>query len=379
MKKQILSVAFAALAGVAAAEGSAWRVSAGGRMRFGIDSSFRMKGGFVKPSAYAPAAHPSSDKVMSDLESQAAGTGAGTGRVEFDNGFINFNDHADEAGKTCNWGADASALNGNTLTFSTAYTDQSVQEMSSTFTGGESDEWTSGVSLEFARTLWQDDNFGLDLSFGFSWFDDVDILKSSGSIYQRTVTTENGTIDSSITTKFDSSEPGLDNGDGTIGKGYDYTAGYNGPGAVIEVPSFSFTKGPDGLPIINTTDLWMSAHGEMSMLEAQLALEPYVCVWDRLYLRGKVGLAMIATNVSIKGEVAENGNTIWRGSDREHDITFAGVLGLSAAYYFTDNFFVQCGAEVLLGANDVDIDNEFVKGEVGVGDFGCGIAIGFTF
>ncbi len=374
MKKNLFVFVVLAVSSVAWAEGNGWRLTVGGRMRFGIDSSLRLNGGFVRSSAYATPSAPSSAEVLDKLkEDSATGT-----RIEFgDKDFIDFNDAAGIPGETVNWWIEdgASALKGTTLTFSAPYVDQTVLETHSALHAGEVDDYTAGASVDFVRTLWQNDRFGVDLSVGFSWFDDVDILKSSGCVYRRSVTETSGSINSSIQTSFDIDEPDILNPDGSIGCGNPY-----GPGPVLTVPGSSLTFNKmDGKVTVDTTELWMSARGKMSIIEAQLAVEPFVRVWDSLYLRGKVGVAMIATDVSIKGSVSENGRTMWSGSDDTHDLTFAGVLGLSAAYYFTDNFFVQGGVEMLLGVDETDIDGEFVNGSVGVGTFGCSVALGFAF
>ncbi len=368
MKKTIIYFSVLTLATTALAEGNAWRVSVGGGMRFGIDSSFRLKPG-VTQRAMGASTHPSFAAAYNAASGQTT-----PGRYEFGNGFIQETKNGGALVDTRTWLLEDAAQNfvGNTMTFSTTYEEQSLSGGQMTL--GGCDDYTAQVSVEFARTLWQNDRFGLDLSLGFSWFHDVDILKSSGQLGGRQMGTLTGTVNMP-----NQLGPGsLDvnpNPDGSAGDGDSPTTF----SPVIDVDDFIDFLGSLSATPTTSSAFNMNIRGEMSMLEAQLALQPYVRVWDRLYLHGKVGVAMIATEVSINGSLSENGHTIWRDKDETHDITFAGILGLSATYYFTDNFFVQGGVEMLLGADDVDVESEFVKGKVGVGDFGCTLALGVAF
>ncbi len=344
MKQYLMFTIVMGLSALAVAEGTAWRVSAGGRMRFGIDSSLRLNGRAAVP-LLAP-------QVGSTKDAEEAKTSLGNlasgGRMEFSDGSFIAKDEADGS-KTWNWqmtdlqnhlSADGSTLEFRSETF--AVGDPVINE--TPLRDGVSDECTSGVSVELARTLWQNDRWGVDVSLGFSWFDEVNILKSSGRVLSHSAVTGYYQTDviMSPALQGEISPTTTMLGDAT----------FVGPGPTITLP----TTGPALMTSATTSRLWINANGKMSMLESQLALEPFVRVWDQLYLRGKVGVAMIATDISIQGAIHEVGRgAVWSGSEDTHDISFAAILGLSAAYYFTDNFFVQGGVEMLVGADDVNV------------------------
>ncbi len=358
MNKFLTTVVASIVAVSTMAEGNAWRVSVGGRARFGIDSSLHLNG----RAGYAL----TSTQENTFQNKLTLAQGDANGLHTFDNGTYNPHDETNNGETTCYWDiTDPKGQTGSQVLFSSEYVKVQDSDLGA-LVGGAEDEETYGASVDVSYMLWRNDRCGVDVSLGFSWFDDVNILKSSGSIFSRTI--ETGLIQSTANLTDGTVETIPNLGCGTP----------EGPGPLLDVPSFTE---PSVRPESSkTTSLWLHANGKMSMLEAQLAAQPWVRVWDNLYLRGKVGVAMIATDISINGSAYESGRgTIWSGSEDTDDLTFAAVLGLSAEYYFTDNFFISGGVEYLLGAEDTDIDSDFVQGSVGVGDFGATLALGWAF
>ncbi len=350
------------------AEGIAWRVSAGGRMRFGIDSSLRLSG----RAGVAALVPTLGSTQVAEYDKTAVGNLATGGKMEFaDGSFI----AKDEVGGTTTWnwqmndlqshlGADGTALEFRSDPFLVG--DPIINE--TPLWDGVDDEWTAGATVELTHILWQNDRFGVDVSLGFSWFDDVNILKSSGQVLNYSTMMGHYQTDISLSPAL---QDEITAATATLGD-----ATFIGPGPTITLP----TTGSALMTSTTTSQLWINARGEMSMLEAQLAVQPYWLVWDRLYLRGKVGVALIASDVSIEGSISKGGTgTLWSGSEDECDITFAGILGLSVCYYLTDNLFIQGGVELLLGAEDTEIGSDFAQGSIGVGDFGATLALGWAF
>ncbi len=375
--KKLMIVGFALLlaAGVrsegeAVSESNPWRVTVGGGMRHGIDGSFHMRSGraaqLVQPVAR-------SSRPTSSAASSAAGA---SGRKTFNNGFIDA-DAAGVSGETWNWRLDDAAdASGSSIDFRTAYEDVSVTERSRRIHDGRDEEYTPGVNVELTREVWRDGRFGVDVGLGLSWYNKVKVLRAAGNVYAREVSRTSGELVYSVAKPdgFDS-EPGIVNADGSLGAG-----SFDGPGPVIDFSSASLTRNVLASASSGSTRLWMRATGKLSMLEAQLTVQPTWQVTDDFSLRGKAGAAMIYTELEVDATVVDtaSGAKVHASQDSS-DFLFCGILGASAEYLLTEHVGLRAGVEMLVGAPDADVSGSLVKGKVSPGKWGWTLGLVATW
>ena len=214
----------------------AWRLSIGFRAAPGIKTSAAVDaraaaaaaGAVLRPSGHggssSSGAGSSASVKTEDLGSTTEGTTEKQARdaaayspdrmrYEFDNGYIDLDDGADplNKGDTQNWHFDSAddfvdgAVQGRTsysaTTTSRTRTTKTETSGSSSTKGsfslreewGEAlrssaDETACGVELRLDRTVWENEDFGIDIGVGYAWFDDVDAFSVRGRAYSATAT-----------------------------------------------------------------------------------------------------------------------------------------------------------------------------------------------
>ena len=380
-------------------------------------------------------------------------------RYEFDNGYIDLDDGAEplRAGETQNWHFDSvESLDGDNLRAETSYgsvttsrtrttrTETSGQASTSRSASlhedwgelhGSSDETAAGLELRLDRTVWENEDFGVDVGVGYAWYDDVDCFSVRGRAYsavatERTTTTttpsgsrttttetttttrESGTVVTSIYQPELAGGSDCANEDGSIGGAVENVYepalpdGYQMPVLTVadgdgsrfstsveqnpvETSSESATttsgSGAVGGATTKTSSrttrrtVDVRSEGTLSLQELRLGVRPFWKAAPWLAVRADLGLLATyseletTTRLSVDGAPA---SAIRRDDD---DWTLGGYAGLSLAAAATDRLEFSVGAEARFPHKSIRFDDGVVSGKVDLAEWSAFAAVGWRF
>ena len=447
MKSQsILPLLLLPLAGLAADPGDAlepidsdpaWRISAGFRAAPGVKASATVDGRAA--AALAPPA-PGGARSVS-LKRTTASTTTGTTeddarsklspgytgkRYEFDGGYIDPDDGAGIEGETQNWHIDdASALQDGVIVLeSQPFDSRTTTKSTSTRTVSEtaversfdetlrdsSRETAAGFELRLDRTLWEDEEFGVDAGLGYAWYDDIDCFSVAGracterrTVSRTTETTEftglssdSGTVSWTLSAPEFADVDGIRNADGSIGGGYvvggDLPDGYKIPVLTVTPDRFSTAtkKNPSLVGASLVTDRSSSkstsvhtvdvrSEGTLSLQELRLGARPFWKAARWLSVRGDIGLLATYSEIESETSVSVVGTpaaTIRRDDD---DWTFGGYAGLAVDFAATDELTLSLGAEARFPHKRLHFGDGVVSGSVELAGWSVSAGLGWRF
>ena len=207
--------------------GSGWRVVGGANCNSGLKTDLSING--ARAMSSMPTFTRPVGASKAEAEAAASVIGAG-GRVDLPNGGFVDPDYAGSAVMpeyTWNWYAPAGSYSLGKMNFEYDYVETTSVGEGNLVDSSKSDCDVPGFTIEVQRNLGQWGKFGLDVGFGFNYFTRNNVFKSSGEVYRRTDTTENGTYTSSV--EMDQTMADwAKNPDGSYGSGT-----YDGPGAML--------------------------------------------------------------------------------------------------------------------------------------------------
>ena len=462
-------------------EAGAWRFSVGYRAAPGIKASASVDaraaaaaaGGALRPgrgggSSSGGAASVSvktedlgteSSGMTADEAERAAGWSAAKKRWVFDNGnYIDLDDKSLREGETQNWhfeSADdfvdgavrARTSYSGTTTSRTRTTKTETSGSSSTSRSvslreewgdglrDSSEETASGIELRLDRTVWENADFGVDIGFGYVWYDDVDCFSIRGRAYSAaatekrtasttpsgsrvtttettTTTTESGTVVTSIAQPefTDPADYVNDNGSmgGAVADVYDpqLPAGWRMP--VLTVTSDRFSTAVERAPAETSRSTSTSvsesgaggggktvsssssrttrrtvdvcSEGTLSLQELRLGVRPFWKATERLTLRADLGLLGTYSELETKTVLSVDGApaSVVLCQD-EDDWTLGGYAGLELGVALTDALEISVGGELRFPHRSIRFDDGIVSGKAELAKWSASAALRFRF
>ena len=458
----------------------AWRLSIGFRAAPGIKTSAAVDaraaataaGAVLRPSGHggssSSGAGSSASVKTEDLGSTTDGTTEKQARdaaayspdrmrYEFDNGYIDLDDGADplNKGDTQNWHFDSAddfvdgAVQGRT---SYSATTTSRTRTTKTETSGassasrsvslreewgdglrdSSDETAPGIELRLDRTVWENEDFGIDIGVGYAWFDDVDAFSVRGRAYSatatektttttspsgsRTTTTEtatatreSGTVVTSIAQREFTDPDDYVNDDGSMGGSvedvYDprLPTGWKMPVLTVSSDRFSTTseRNPTEISSVSSSTVSESgavgparttsstrttrrtvdvrSEGTLSLQELRLGVRPFWKAAPWLAVRADLGLLATYSEIETTTRLSVDGAPAAAIRKDDDDWTLGGYAGLSLAAAATDRLELSVGAEARFPHKRLRFDDGIVSGSVELAEWSAFAALGWRF
>ena len=426
----------------------AWRVSVGFRAAPGIKTSAAVgaraaaaaAGGILRPDGRTGRSTsvsverfdtPKTGTTEKDALSAAGWSGSQT-RWDFDDGWIDLDDGANRPGETQNWHFDdASALADGEITvrrnffaFSTTRVRTTTAETSRSVSLREewgedlrdsSDETACGVELRLDRTLWEDEDFGLDFGLGYAWYTDADVFSIRGRAYSAVATTrtetreetielsavatESGTVVTTLSQPEFSDPDDIRNADGSIGGGYvvggTLPDGWKTPVLTISEDRFSTEVERDPVAVgawilpgeekkrssskttRRTVDV--RSEGTLSLQELRLGVRPFWKAARWLSLRGDVGLLAVYSEIETDTRLSVDGVPVAAIREEDDDWTFGGYAGAALDLAATDELTFSLGAEARFPHKKLRVDDGVVSGKVGLAEWSAFASVGLRF
>ena len=458
----------------------AWRLSIGFRAAPGIKTSAAVDaraaataaGAVLRPSGHggssSSGAGSSASVKTEDLGSTTEGTTEKQARdaaayspdrmrYEFDNGYIDLDDGADplNKGDTQNWHFDSAddfvdgAVQGRT---SYSATTTSRTRTTKTETSGassasrsvslreewgdglrdSSDETAPGVELRLDRTVWENEDFGIDIGVGYAWFDDVDAFSVRGRAYSatatektttttspsgsRTTTTEtatatreSGTVVTSIVQPEFTDPDDYVNNDGSMGGGvedvYDprLPTGWKMPVLTVSSDRFSTTseRNPTEISSVSSSTVSESgavgparttsstrttrrtvdvrSEGTLSLQELRLGVSPFWKANPWLAVRADLGLLATYSEIETTTRLSVDGAPAATIRRDEDDWTLGGYAGLSLGAALTSRLELSIGAEARFPHKGIRFDDGVVSGKIELAKWSAFAALSLAF
>ncbi len=458
----------------------AWRLSIGFRAAPGIKTSAAVDaraaaaaaGAVLRPSGHggssSSGAGSSASVKTEDLGSTTEGTTEKQARdaaayspdrmrYEFDNGYIDLDDGADplNKGDTHNWHFDSAddfvdgAVQGRT---SYSATTTSRTRTTKTETSGassasrsvslreewgdglrdSSDETAAGLELRLDRTVWENEDFGIDIGVGYAWFDDVDAFSVRGRAYSatatektttttspsgsRTTTTEtatatreSGTVVTSIAQPEFTDPDDYVNDDGSMGGSvedvYDprLPTGWKMPVLTVSSDRFSTTseRNPTEISSVSSSTVSESgavgparttsstrttrrtvdvrSEGTLSLQELRLGVSPFWKANPRLAVRADLGLLATYSEIETTTRLSVDGAPARTIRTDDDDWTIGGYAGAALDLAATDALTLSFGAEARFPHKSLRFDDGVVSGRVGLAEWSAFAALGWRF
>lgn len=458
----------------------AWRLSIGFRAAPGIKTSAAVDaraaataaGAVLRPSGHggssSSGAGSSASVKTEDLGSTTEGTTEKQARdaaayspdrmrYEFDNGYIDLDDGADplNKGDTQNWHFDSAddfvdgAVQGRT---SYSATTTSRTRTTKTETSGassasrsvslreewgdglrdSSDETAPGIELRLDRTVWENEDFGIDIGVGYAWFDDVDAFSVRGRAYSatatektttttapsgsRTTTTEtatatreSGTVVTSIAQPEFTDPDDYVNDDGSMGGAvedvYDprLPTGWKMPVLTVSSDRFSTTseRNPTEISSVSSSTVSESgavgparttsstrttrrtvdvrSEGTLSLQELRLGVSPFWKANPRLAVRADLGLLATYSEIETTTRLSVDGSPARTIRTDDDDWTIGGYAGAALDLAATDALTLSFGAEARFPHKSIRFDDGVVSGRVGLAEWSAFAALGWRF
>ena len=456
----------------------AWRLSVGFRAAPGIKASAAVDaraaaaaaGGALRPSgrgeSSASGAGASVSVKTENLGSttegtteaealEAAGWSDGRTRWDFDNGYVDLDDGDALPDVTQNWRFDsaddfvdgavqARTSYSATTTSRTRTTKTETSGSSSTKRSvslreewgedlrGSSDETACGFELRLDRTVWENEDFGLDVGVGYAWYDDVDAFSVRGRAYsavateRRTTTTtpsgsrvtttdttrvehESGTVVTALEQR-EFTEPAMyTNADGSMGGAVrdplgvaDDTTDPIPPLTVsedrfstsverdpTEVSSSSSTSVSESGAVGGATSTTSSrtsrrtvdvrSEGSLSLQELRLGARPFWKATPWLAVRADLGLLATYSEIETSTRLSVDGAPAAAIRKDDDDWTLGGYAGLSLAAAATDRLEFSLGAEARFPHKRLRFDDGVVSGSVELAEWSAFASVGWRF
>ena len=331
---------------------SGWRVIGSGNYNSRLKADLHVNGSRALPYMPSVPSYTAVDKKKAEAASKAILNGE---RVEFPNGaFIDPN----YAGKdfmpeyTWNWYVPAGAFENSTMTFNYDYVDVTSVSSGSLYNNINQDAEMPGFTVELQRNLGQWGDFGLDLGFGFSYFCRNNIFKSSGEVYRRTDTVEQGSYTSSVAMDADLADYAK-NEDGSYG----YKNGnYDGPGTLLPLSIggvSAFTFGYKSISTPTTSSMYLDSKADYDEIELTLTLKPYYDVTEWFRVVGTFGAAVSRGHLDFDMWATSNGKRIYSNSESFHQWDCYGIGGLGGMFHYS---YMCLGFDFLARFLDRDIE-----------------------
>ncbi len=358
-----------------------WRISAGLDYRFRYKTSLKMntsKYNAAHPAFQPPQNnYPSRDEVIGNIGN---GTAA-DGRRDYDNGFLDPSDSGTHGAsdQTWNWAADEySQYNSDnqSVSFDSYYgvTESSIGAINPGSVSDEKD--MAGLSLDFGRTLWQNENFALGASVGFSYFPERTLLsahqKFAAGSYRsevwRITDTYNGNWGTTVMPP---------NASGGLGNGT-----FNGPGPLLPDSPASRSDNLYQVLADETFEGGAWVESEMWLAELRFCLEPEWKASDRFSVLSNFGVAIEYADISTHSGswMNQSGQMDRRSSSSsEEKWIIQGILGLGARYMVTDSLGVSLSGEARVPETEVDVDSSPYEGDVEFGTWSAGAQLDYFF
>jgi len=362
MKKLIF--AFAVAGTLAASAGwnlcltSGWRVIGGANYNSGLKTDLAVSGARAVP--YLPSVPTPGGMTRAQAESSAWRVMNGQAVRFGDGGYINpdYSGREELPGYTWNWHAPAGAYRNGSMMFGYDYTEVSSASVGSLVNSSRDSRDMPGFTVEIQRNLGQWGNFGLDMGFGFNYFRRNDAFKSSGEVYRRTDTVENGTYVTSV-----GMEQGMadwaKNPDGSYGAGT-----FDGPGALMSIGSGSFSFSDRMRNISRTThSMYLDSSADYEEIEMTITAKPYYDITEWFRVVGTLGAAVSRGQLDFDMMAMSGGQRIYSDSERFSQWDCYGVGGLGGMFHY---WHMCLGFDFLARFFDraIDVDGRSVSGTV---------------
>ena len=459
----------------------AWRLSAGFRAAPGIKTSAAVDaraaaaaaGAVLRPSGHGgssssgagASASVTTENLGSTTEGtteaearEAVGWSEGRTRWDFDNGYVDMDDGAEPLveGETQNWhfdsaddfvdGAVQARTSYSTTTTSRTRTRKTETSGSSSTKSsvslreewgedlrGSSDETACGVELRLDRTVWENEDFGLDVGVGYAWYGDVDAFSVRGRAYsavateRRTTTTtpsgsrvtttdttrvehESGTVVTSLAQDDDFSDPAdYVNADGSIGGAVedvnDVGFGRTDPMPVLTVTQNNFStsveRNPTEISSVSSSTVSESgavgparttsstrttrrtvdvrSEGTLSLQELRVGVSPFWKASPVLTLRADLGLLAVYSELETETVLSVDGAPARTIRADDDDWTFGGYAGAALDLAATDALTFSFGAEARFPHKRLHFDDGVVSGSVGLAEWSAFASVGWRF
>ena len=413
----------------------AWRVSVGFRAAPGIKTSAAVDARAAAAAAgtvLRPSGGSSSGKAevlgtttegTTAAEAQKeAGWSEGRTYWEFDNGdYINLDDGANQSGETQNWhfqSADdfvdgavraRTSYSGTTTTRTRETGGTSLRETwGDALRDGGSDETACGAEIRLDRTLWETEDFGLDLGAGWAWYGDVDAFSVRGRAYAaaqsvagtetETTTKESGTVVTSIKQPEFQDPADYVNRDGSMGGALEdvnapvVAAGYQAPVLTVEKDRFSTavernppqttvktSGGASGASKTTSRTVDVQSDGTLSLQELRLGVRPFWKATRWLSLRGDVGFLAVYSELETETRLFRDGAPAATIRKDDDDWTFGGYAGLALDFAATDALVFSVGAEARFPHEKLHFDDGVVSGSVELAEWSAFASVGWRF
>ncbi len=335
-----------------------WRVSVGLDYRFRYKTSLKMntsKYNAAHPAFNPPQNnYPSRDDVLENI-----GDGSLTdGRRDYDNGYVDKDYATDSDGLTENWGYDnSSQYDGanDQLSFDSFYgvTESSIGSRSPGSVSDEKD--MAGLSSDFARTVWQNDDFTVGVSAGFSYFPERNLINANQKFAAGNYRSEVW----QITDIYD--------GGGSWLLTYVPVMRNEGRSQILADETF------DGGAWVDS-DIWLA--------EMRLCVEPEWRATDRFSLLSNLGIAVAYAEVSsYSGSWMNQSGTINKQAHSSKDDKWIvqAIIGLGARYMITDNIGLSVSGEARVPETEMDVDASPYEGDVEFGTWSTGAQLDYFF
>ncbi len=456
---------------------SAWRLSIGLRAAPGIKTSAAVDaraavaaaGGALRPSGRGGSSTSGAGSSVSTKTEDLGSTTEGTTekqardavawsedrmRWEFANGdYINLDDGADplREGETQNWHFEnAGDFADGAIQIRTPYdaTTTSRTRTTKTETSGassasrsvslreewgdglrdSSDETAPGIELRLDRTVWENEDFGIDIGIGYAWYDDVDAFSVRGRAYSAvatekrtasgsrvtttditTETTESGTVVTSIAQPEFTDPDDYVNDDGSMGGGvedvYDprLPTGWKMPVLTVSSDRFSTTseRNPTEISSVSASTVSESgavgparttsstrttrrtvdvrSEGTLSLQELRLGVSPFWKANPRLAVRADLGLLATYSEIETTTRLSVDGAPAAAIRKDDDDWTLGGYAGLSLAAAATDRLEFSLGAEARFPHKRLRFDDGVVSGSVELAEWSAFASVGWRF
>jgi hypothetical protein len=319
---------------------------------------------------------------------KSASLGGGT-RHEFSNGYIDLDDGAGVEGETQNWHFDsASALSDGRIRAESRY-ESVVRTIETTIADGlrdSSDETAAGLELRLDRTMWEDEDFGVDLGVGYVWYDDVDCLSVRGraATVRTTETKESGSVVTTISVPEFSDASDIRNDDGSIGGGYTaggtLPAGYRIP--VLSVSEDRVSTSAGGASRSSRTTqraVDVRSDGTLSLQELRLGVRPFWKATPRFAVRADLGLVATYSELETTTRLSLDGAPVAAIRRDDDDWTFGGYAGLELSAALTEALELSVGGELRFPHRSLRFDDGVVSGKAELAKWSVSAALGFRF
>ena len=294
-----------------------------------------------------------------------------------------------------------------------------------------SDETAPGIELRLDRTVWENEDFGIDIGVGYAWYDDVDAFSVRGRAYSAvatekrtasgsrvtttdttTETTESGTVVTSIAQPEFTDPDDYVNDDGSMGGGvedvYDprLPTGWKMPVLTVfdgngsrfatsvepnptETSSVSSTSvsesgavGPARTTSASRTTrrtVDVRSEGTLSLQELRFGARPFWKATPWLAVRADLGLLATYSEIETTTRLSVDGAPAAAIRKDDDDWTLGGYAGLSLAAAATDRLEISVGAEARFPHKRLRFDDGVVSGSVELAEWSAFASVGWRF